>query len=215
MDTRYKNVVFDLDGTLVDSNPTSLYSLQQTIKIVENRFFSIKELEVVLGLSDYDAFNVLKVTKQEECYRVWKKLSKELDNQKLLFPQILNTLTQLNNFGVTLGIVTSREKERYYDNSIIMNDLNNFFELVVTSESTKKHKPNPEPLLKWLELSGAEPSQTIYIGDTEYDYICATKSNVNFGLAAWGLHQKVNTKLIFNSPNHILQLFHKGDFYYD
>lgn len=207
MDISIKNIIFDLDGTLVNSNLASLRSLQQTIKIVENRFVTIEELKIVLGLSDFDAFRVLGVGNITECYSVWEKISKKLDREKLIFPEIIEMLNQLKLFDINLGIVTSREKARYYDDYIIMSKLNNYFDIVVNSELTIKHKPEPEPLLKWCELSNADLTQTIYVGDTKYDYICATKAGINFGLAAWGLHQKVKTELTFNKPSQILKLF--------
>lgn len=206
MKCEIKNVVFDLDGTLVNSNPASLKSLQKTIKTVENRFITIKELEVVLGLSDFDAFKVLGVKKQVECYTAWKCFSKELDREKVAFPEIIETLSQLKDLGLNLGIVTSREKERYYDDPIIMRKINDFFKIVVTSDLTPKHKPSPEPLLKWLEISNAAPHQTIYVGDTEYDYLCASSAGVKFGLAAWGVHQEVKTELSFTQPSQLLKI---------
>lgn len=207
MESLIKNVVFDLDGTLVNSNPASLRSLQQTMRIVENRYYTLNELEDVLGLSDDDVFKKMGATKKSECYSTWKALSKELDGDKKIFPSILETLNQLRSFGINLGIVTSRERERYLDNHLIMTELDNYFNVIVTSEATVKHKPDPEPLLKWLELSHSDPSQTIYIGDTKYDYICAKKAGVRFGLAAWGLHQKVENELVFDDPIQIAQMF--------
>lgn len=207
MESLIKNVIFDLDGTLVNSNPASLRSLQQTMRIVENRYYTLNELEDVLGLSDDDVFKKMGVTQKSECYSTWKALSKELDGDKKIFPNILETLNQLRSFGINLGIVTSRERERYLDNNLIMTELDNYFTVIVTSEATVKHKPDPEPLLKWLELSHSDPSQTIYIGDTKYDYICAKKAGVRFGLAAWGLHQKVENELVFDDPIQITQMF--------
>ena len=207
MESLIKNVVFDLDGTLVNSNPASLRSLQHTMRIVENRYYTLNELEDVLGLSDDDVFKKMGATKKSECYSTWKALSKELDGDKKIFPSILETLNQLRSFGINLGIVTSRERERYLDNHLIMTELDNYFNVIVTSEATVKHKPDPEPLLKWLELSHSDPSQTIYIGDTKYDYICAKKAGVRFGLAAWGLHQKVENELVFDDPIQIAQMF--------
>lgn len=207
MDISIKNIVFDLDGTLVNSNLASLRSLQHAIKIVEHRFITIEDLEIVLGLSDYDAFRVLGINNRSKCYSVWKNISKELDREKLLFPEVLETLNQLKLLSINLGIVTSREKAQYHDNYLIMSELNYYFDVVVTSELTVKHKPDPAPLLKWIELSNADPTQTIYIGDTKYDYICAAKSGIRFGLAAWGLHHEVKTELLFNKPSQILRLF--------
>ena len=207
MNNSIKNIIFDLDGTLINSNLASLQSLQQAIKIVENRFFKIEELKIVLGLSDFDAFKVLGINNISSCYYFWEKFSKELDKEKTIFPEVIETLSQLKSIGINLGIVTSREKKRYNDNNVIMSNLNHFFDIVVTSELTIKHKPNPEPLLKWIELSKCDPTQAIYIGDTKHDYICAQKAGVSFGLAAWGLHQEVKTNLLFNKPSQILKLF--------
>lgn len=202
-----KNIVFDVDGTLIDSNLVSLQSLQQTIRIVENRFFDIKELEIVLGLSDFDAFDVLGIKNKSECYYVWKNISERLENQKPIFFEILETLTKLKNLNINLGVVTSREKSQYYNNQLIMNELDSFFEVVITSESTIKHKPEPEPLLEWLKLSNSDPLQTLYIGDTINDYICAKKASVTFGLASWGMHQEFEAEFLFNKPSQILRLY--------
>ena len=118
MNSLINNVVFDLDGTLVNSNPASLRSLQQTMTIVENRYYTLNELEAFLGLSDDDVFKKMGVARKSECYSTWKALSKALDEEKNIFPNILETLNQLRSFGINLGIVTSREREQYLDNPI-------------------------------------------------------------------------------------------------
>lgn len=211
MNSLINNVVFDLDGTLVNSNPASLRSLQQTMTIVENRYYTLNELEAFLGLSDDDVFKKMGVARKSECYSTWKALSKALDEEKNIFPNILETLNQLRSFGINLGIVTSREREQYLDNQLIMTELDDYFDVIVTSEATVKHKPDPDPLLKWLELTHSDPSETIYIGDTKYDCICAKKAGVRFGLAAWGLHQKVEYELVFDNPLQIAQMLKRKD----
>lgn len=211
MTNEIKNVVFDLDGTIIDSNIPSLLSLQQTIKVVENKEFTLEELEIVLGLPDFDVFKVLGIKNTIKCYSLWKKLSIELDNQKHIFPEIIEILEILNNLNINLGIVTSREKERYFNDHLIMNNVNSYFDTIITSESTLKHKPHPEPLLKWIELTNSDPNQTIYIGDTRYDCIAAKRAGVRFGLAAWGLHQSFKNEISFSKPSDILQLFKKEE----
>ncbi len=204
---KFESIVFDVDGTLINSNTASLKSLQRTIEIVENNFLEIKELEVVLGLPDFDAFDVLKIKNKKECYYVWKSLSNKLESQKTIFPEVKDTLYKLKSLNLNLGVVTSREKSQYYGNQLIMNELNNFFEVVITSESTIKHKPEPEPLLEWLKLSNSNPLNTLYIGDTLNDYSCAKQANVSFGLASWGIHQNFETEISFSKPSQILKLY--------
>lgn len=207
MNTLFKNIVFDVDGTLIDSNLISLKTLQETIKTVEHRIIDIEELKLVLGLSDFDAFDVLNLENKKKCYIVWKKKSIALEDKKNIFPGILETLEKLKILNVNLGIVTSRETSHLYSNKYVKSILNLYFDTVITYESTHKHKPDPEPLLEWLRLSNSEPSLTLYIGDTKNDYICANKAKIKFGLAGWGLHQDFKTAIIFRKPNNILELF--------
>ncbi|MBQ4088370.1 MAG: HAD hydrolase-like protein, partial [Clostridia bacterium] len=56
----------------------------------------------------------------------------------------------------------------------------------VCADHTEKHKPEPEPLLKYMELTGAKPDEVLYIGDSKYDEMCAHAAGVDFALATWG-----------------------------
>lgn len=73
MNTLFKNIVFDVDGTLIDSNLISLKTLQETIKTVEHRIIDIEELKLVLGLSDFDAFDVLNLENKKNAILFGRK----------------------------------------------------------------------------------------------------------------------------------------------
>jgi phosphoglycolate phosphatase-like HAD superfamily hydrolase len=61
-----------------------------------------------------------------------------------------------------------------------------YFDYVVCADDTSEHKPHPAPILKFLEISGNDRSEIVYIGDTKYDKECAEGAGVKFGLAVWG-----------------------------
>jgi phosphoglycolate phosphatase-like HAD superfamily hydrolase len=104
-------------------------------------------------------------------------------------------------------IVTSKTKEEFL-NDFVPFGLINYFKLVVCADDTEKHKPNPEPILKFIELSGADKSKTIYIGDTKYDMDCAFGAGIDFALALWGAKSSIgiNANYIFENPKQILEL---------
>lgn len=205
MSDRYEGFIFDIDGTLLDSNFLSLKSLQDTLLKVENKYYSIEELKIVIGLSDYDTFKLLDVVYIDECYLMWKELSSQVEAQKTFFkdiPLVLNNLKQVN---LKLGIVTSREYE-HYKRSIIYKQLHHLFDAIITSDDTLNHKPHPEPIKKWLNTTQSNAERIIYIGDTNYDYLCAKNAGVDFGLAAWGCHKDFYCDIKLNKPKDILQL---------
>ena len=57
---------------------------------------------------------------------------------------------------------------------------------VICADDTAEHKPEPGPLLKYMERTGAKPSEVLYVGDTVYDMQCARGAGVDFALARWG-----------------------------
>lgn len=136
MKRTYKNIIFDLDGTLINSNPISLYTLQKAIEIVENKFFDLSQLEIVLGLSGFDAFKILKINNTLDCYNKWKELSKQYASKKEIFPDITEVLKKLKELNINLGIVTSREKERYNDSTLLSEKITPYIDTLVTSDLT-------------------------------------------------------------------------------
>lgn len=202
---KYKEIIFDIDGTLLNSNLYSLNTLQKTLSIVENKEYEIEDLKVAMGLSDYDVFKLLNVSNIEMCYSTWKQLSKQYDCNKVIFDGIVSVLQELKSKHIKMGIVTSQEFEQY-KNSIVYKQLHDYFDIVVTSDMTKKHKPYADPIICFLESINSDGEETIYIGDTKYDAICALNSGVDFALAAWGLHQDFVCKNILNKPYDILKL---------
>ena len=103
------------------------------------------------------------------------------------FPEVARLLAELNRVpsGARLGIVTSRMREEY-DGDFISHGLHPLFSTVICADDTERHKPAPDPLLAYLERSGAEKGDAIYIGDSGYDMDCAVAAGVDCGHALWG-----------------------------
>ncbi|MFQ9589831.1 MAG: HAD family hydrolase, partial [[Ruminococcus] torques] len=61
-----------------------------------------------------------------------------------------------------------------------------YFSICICADDTKEHKPSAQPLLKYMELSGARKEETVYIGDSASDMACALNAGVDCVHAVWG-----------------------------
>lgn len=203
----YKCIVFDVDGTLIDTEKAIIYSLQKLLIEEINKEYSYEELIFALGIPSDAALTHLGVSNLESANVKWGKYMKEFNNYINVYEGIGEMLKTLSTIGVKTGVVTSRTNEE------LIGDFNNFklsdyFMYVVCADDTKNHKPHPEPILKFIEISKLNVKDIIYIGDTVYDKQCAEMAGVDFGLAKWGTvnTQDINAKYILNGPQNVIDL---------
>ncbi|WP_270562850.1 HAD family hydrolase [Clostridium beijerinckii] len=203
----YNCIIFDIDGTLLDTEIAVLSSLQKLVFEELNENLNFDELRFALGIPGEVTLNKLGITNILDCNVKWNKYLKEYFHNVKVFDGIKDTLIKLNEIGILTGIVTSKTKEEFL-NDFAPFELNNYFKLVVCADDTEEHKPNPEPILKFIELSGANKSKTIYIGDTRYDMDCAFGAGIDFALALWGAKSSVgiNANYILENPKQVLKL---------
>jgi HAD superfamily hydrolase (TIGR01549 family) len=203
----YECIIFDVDGTILDTEVAVLSSLQRLAFEELNKKFSFEELRFALGIPGQVTLNILGMTSVDECIDRWNKYLKEYFHNVKVFDEVEKTLIKLTEMGVSIGIVTSKTKEEF-ECDFIPFGINKYFNLIICADDTEKHKPNPEPILKFIELSGADKSKAIYIGDTKYDMECAFGAGIDFALALWGAKSStgINANYILESPKEILHL---------
>ncbi len=204
----YKHMVFDVDGTLINTEYAVLHSLQDTLKEVQNKNYKIEQLEFVLGITGEAAIKQLGITNITETVDLWNKNLNSYKNSVCVFDGIKDLLQKLS-LNYKLGIVTSKTKAEF-DEEVTHFGLNNYFGIIICADDTKNHKPNPEPLLKYMELADAKPKETLYIGDSIYDMQCAKSCNIDFAFAKWGnRRQNIEAKYILLNPADLLNYLSK------
>jgi len=192
----YKCIIFDVDGTLIDTKDALSKSYHEFIEEekldkprseVINKFFGLRT-KACFDILGIQGDHIAKTRKWEEIYR-----KHEYDVK--LYDDIERVLRRLREEDIDLGIVTSRNHEELFGDPYFK-PIARLFDNVVVCDDTLLHKPNPDPILKFLERSGHLKSECIYIGDTIYDFECAQKANVEFALACWGttISDDVNIK---------------------
>lgn len=202
----YKYIIFDIDGTILDTEKAVLLSLQRLVKEELKKDLSFEKLRFALGIPGSATLNKLGIADTVRGNNTWNKYLKEHFNNVKVFDYVEDTLIKLKNKCIYMGIVTSKTREEF-ENDFTPFGLNEYFDLVVCADDTEKHKPDPEPVLEFIKLSGAEKSETIYIGDTKYDAECAADAGIDFALALWGAKtaEGIDAKYILKSPEDILK----------
>lgn len=200
----YKHIVFDVDGTLINTEYAVLHSLQDTLKEVLNKNYEISELEFALGITGEAAIMQFGIANISETVDLWNKNLNNYKNSVGVFDGIKEILSELSP-EYKLGIVTSKTKAEF-DEEVTHFNLNKYFGVIICADDTKQHKPNPEPLLKYMELANAKPLETLYIGDSIYDMQCAKSCNVDFAFAKWGnKRQNIEAKYAILKPLDLLK----------
>ena len=179
-------VLFDFDGTLVNTNDVIIASWQHTYKHYRGQEEDIDKITACFGepllITMEREFPGVDPQESAEVYRTFQQQNAHLLVK--IFPGIVDLLKALKEAGYRMGIVTSRTREsalRYMD----MFGITEYFETMVTCDDTTVHKPNPEPILLGLEKMGITRDEAIMIGDSPFDIKCANNAGVKSVMVDW------------------------------
>jgi pyrophosphatase PpaX len=184
---RFPVVLFDLDGTLIDSGPIILASMQHATRTVLGREIAYEELAATVGGQGLVAqMRQLDPERVDELVEVYREHNDPLHETLEAFDDLLDVLPELRAGGRRLGIVTAKRHRTVQLALDRFPGLAEQFDVVVGHEDTERHKPEPDPVLAALERLGAEPGDAAYVGDSPFD-IQAAKAAGAFAIAVgWG-----------------------------
>jgi pyrophosphatase PpaX len=180
-------VLFDLDGTLIDSVPLIVASMQHAFAGRANAP-SVKEWVALIG-TPLDAM-IRRWGGDEADVALLKERYKEHqwahhDAMVRAFPGIPEVLDALTARGVRMAVVTSK-LEPSARRSLEFLGLAKHFEAVVGLESTARHKPDPEPVRYALGVLSASPGEAAFVGDSPHDMAAGNAAGVATVATLWG-----------------------------
>jgi pyrophosphatase PpaX len=183
---RYPVVLFDLDGTVVDSGGIILASMRHATQTVLGREFSDDELLANVGGPGLEAqMEALGPGRTAELVRVYRAHNEPLHATLEGFDGIEATLDALRGRGHRLGIVTAKRRATV-ELAFARLPLAHLFETVVGGDETTRHKPDPAPLHLALERLGVAASDAAYVGDSPYDMQAARAAGLYAVGVTWG-----------------------------
>lgn len=183
----YSHLVFDIDGTLLNTEYAILHALSDTLAAVTGKGPAPEELTFVLGIPGEDALTRLGIPDIPATLTLWVENMAPYAGGIDLFPGVQGVLTALRERGTALGIVTSQTRAEF-EGDLGRREIGGWFQTVICAEDAAAHKPHPAPLLRYLERTGAPRGEVLYVGDSVYDSRCAHAAGVDFALALWGAH---------------------------
>jgi len=179
-------VLFDLDGTLLDS--LEQYSRALTAVLEDGGFESPSSVRIrqSMGLPGIEALQALGVPPDQarDVWLRWIDWENRLADLVRPYPGIAPLLRRLRAAGYRLGIVTSRTRLTL-DATPAALDLLPLVDLLVTRDDTPEGKPHPAPIVHALERLGISPSQGVYVGDAVFDIEAGQRAGCLTVLCTW------------------------------
>ena len=184
---RFPVVLFDLDGTVIDSGPMIVASMKHAAKTVLGRDIAEQVLTAAVGGPGLVAqMRALDPRRVDELVAAYREHNEPLHQELEAFWEVVEVLPRLRAEGRRLGIVTAKRHATVKLAFDRLPGLEDNFDVVVGAEDTERHKPDPEPILVALERLGAPADQAAYVGDSPYDVRAAKAAGVYAVAVAWG-----------------------------
>jgi pyrophosphatase PpaX len=188
---RYPTVLFDLDGTLIDSGAMILASFRHATQTVLAREIPDEELVAAVGgATIHEQMRSFDPDRVEELVEVYRAHNIPLHEELEAFDGVDELLATLAAQGRRLAVVTAKRR-RGVDLAFEVLGIGRYFEAVVSAEDTERHKPDPEPVLLALSRLGAHPSEAAFVGDSPFDVGAGKAAGLfSVGVSWGGLHSE-------------------------
>jgi pyrophosphatase PpaX len=200
---RFPVVLFDFDGTVVDSGAIILASMRHATREVLGEEYSDADLLQAVGGPGLEAqMRVFAPDRVDELVRVYRAHNEPLHDELRACDGMEDVLVRLHEEGRRLGIVTAKRRATV-ELGFASVPVAHLFETVVGGDETEKHKPDPEPLLLAARRMNADPAETAYVGDSPFDIRAAKAAGMHAIAVTWGrIHDR--DKLAREEPDAIV-----------
>lgn len=185
-------ILFDLDGTLIDTNELIIASFKYTFQQYGMPLSREQAIEFI-GPPLTDSFRSVAETpeKATEMVNMYREHNiRNHDSYVTTFPHVIETLRRLHKEGLKLGIVTTKAWQTV-DKGMNVTNIHSFFDTVITLDDVNQAKPHPEPVLKAMKRLNAQTAEsTLMIGDNSHDIEAGHHAGVKTAGVAWSLKGK-------------------------
>ena len=187
MDKKITTLLFDLDGTLIDTNELIIASFLHTLNHYYPNQYTREDVYEFIGPSLLETFSGLDLERAEEMiehYREHNHLHHDLLVQE--YEGVYETIQELKERNYKVGIVTTKMRKAV-QRGLLKGRLDSFFDVVVTLDDVKNPKPDPEPIELALKLIGSSAEETIMVGDNSHDILAGKNAGTKTAGVAWAL----------------------------
>ena len=182
----YRTVLFDLDGTLIDSIELILASHRHATREVLGESPSDDVLRQGIGVPLLTQMRTLDEERADALVLAYRAFNHRMHDELLRpYEGLLELCATLREEGAVLGVVTSKSRP-VVEMAFARLAFAPLLDVVVTSDQTEHHKPRPEPILEALRRLGRDASGACYVGDSPFDLQAAHAAGVDAIGVSWG-----------------------------
>lgn len=206
-------ILFDLDGTLIDSIELIVKSYEHTLREHGKPELSRAKIMSFIGIPlrkhlQHYAVDEAEVESMTRTYRAWNL--EHHDSLVRPFAGVDGMLAGLRERRQNIAVVTSKLSEAAW-RGLALCGLEGYFDVLVGADDVERHKPDPTPLLFACERLGVEPQHCAYIGDSVHDMVAARAAAMGAIGAGWGPFdatelEAAGATLVLASPDQVLAL---------
>ena len=206
---RFPVVLFDLDGTVVDSGPIILASMRYATRSVLGREIPDDALMATVGGPGLEAQmrELGGEENLEQLVTVYRAHNEPLHEGLKTFFGMDDVLLQLKEQGRQLGLVSAKRRATV-ELAFAATEIGHLFDVVVGGDEAPNQKPAPDTLLLALERIGALPEEAAYVGDSPFDMTAARSGGLYAVGVAWGgVHDRAllaQADAVVDSPEELL-----------
>jgi HAD superfamily hydrolase (TIGR01509 family) len=184
---RYQYILLDWDGNLAQTLDVWLKACREPLR---KRGLNLTDAEIATCFGEpVERFHEWGITDIETAIQEMDAIAASLMPEVSLYPDTIEVLERLRMGNVETALITTSLR-RNVIGVLDRYNIHHFFDVVITNEDTERHKPDPEPLEKALELLGGTKGQAVMIGDSSKDIAAANNAGIDSILFYPEEHQK-------------------------
>ncbi|QTC40204.1 pyrophosphatase PpaX [Bacillus sp. V3] len=183
--SRITTVLFDLDGTLINTNDLIISSFLHTLNHYYPGQYAEQDVLPFMGPPLEESFGGLDPEKTEEMCAHYRAYNHEHHDELVTeFEGVYETVEALHKQGYKLAIVSTKVRDVVLKGLDLMN-LRQFFDVVITLDEVENAKPHPEPIQKALLELGSSPEEAVMVGDNHHDILAGKNAGCLSAGVAW------------------------------
>lgn len=187
MNNKIDTILFDLDGTLIDTNELIVSSYLHTLDQYLPGQFQRQDVLPFMGPALRDVFEEIDSTRTDEMIRTYREYN--LSNHDRLvteFEGVNETIRSLSENGYKLAVVTTKLAD-VAKMGLKLTGLDQYFQVLIALDDVEKAKPDPEPIYKALDILGSKPESAMMVGDNHHDVLAGKNAGTMTAGVSWTL----------------------------
>jgi len=189
-----KGIIFDMDGTLIDTNDLVIDCIKKTVNEYLGYTPEKDSFNEIIGKPLDMQMSFFSEKYADEMMGYYRKIyMKRRDEDTKIFPGVMELLKALYESKIKMAIVSNKGR-RGIDHGLEMFNMKDFFEITLSVEDVGNKKPHPEAINKILRVFDMKKEEVLFVGDSHNDILAANNAGVKSVLVGWSILPKEQFK---------------------